>query len=89
MREIGTMFWDIISSHSSAVSHRAQFGDSASPVGDVDESAGGCASLNEMIHLQWETTASPNFGICDTTFILEEFFQIRKYDGALFHRLYV
>jgi hypothetical protein len=51
MREIGTMFWDIISSHSSAVSHRAQFGDSASPVGDVDESAGGCASLNEMIHL--------------------------------------
>jgi hypothetical protein len=40
----------------------------------------GCASLNEMIHLQWETTASPegdvasaardaaspNFGICDT-----------------------
>jgi hypothetical protein len=43
---------------------------------------GGCASLKEMIHLQWETTASPerdvmspagdllaspNFGICDTT----------------------
>jgi len=43
---------------------------------------GGCASLKEMIHLQWETTASPagdavspagdllaspNFGICDIT----------------------
>ncbi len=36
---------------------------------------GGCASLKEMIHLQWETTASPtgdllaspNFGIYDTT----------------------
>jgi hypothetical protein len=48
---------------------------------------GGCASLNEMIHLQWETTASPegdvaspvrdaaspNFGICDTTPISVEF----------------
>jgi hypothetical protein len=28
---------------------------------------GGCASLKEMIHLQWETTTSPNFGICNTT----------------------
>jgi hypothetical protein len=28
---------------------------------------GGCASLKQMIHFQWETTASPNFGICDTT----------------------
>ncbi len=39
---------------------------------------GGCASLKQMIHLQWETTASPagyllacpNYGICDTTQIL-------------------
>ncbi len=29
-------------------------------------SCGGCASIKEMIHLQWERTASPNFGICDT-----------------------
>ncbi len=28
---------------------------------------GECACLKGMIHLQWETTASPNFGICDTT----------------------
>jgi hypothetical protein len=46
---------------------------------------GGCASLKEMIHLQWETTASPagdavspegdllaspNFEICNTTHLL-------------------
>ncbi len=51
----------------SAVSHIPQFGDAttssagdaASPTGDVDVSAGGCASLKEMIHLRWETTASP------------------------------
>jgi hypothetical protein len=67
----------------SAVSHIPQFGDAntslsgdaGSPAGDVDVSAGGCASLKEMTHLQWETTASPagdllaspNFGICNTT----------------------
>ncbi len=58
-------------------------GDAVSPAGDVDVSGeGGCASLKEMINLQWETTASsegdsaspagdllasPNFGICNTT----------------------
>jgi hypothetical protein len=50
-----------------AVSHIPQFGDAnkslardaVSPAGDVDASAGECASLKEMIHLQWETTASP------------------------------
>jgi hypothetical protein len=43
----------------SAVSHIPQFGDAntslagdvVSPAGDVDVSAGGCASLKEMIHL--------------------------------------
>ncbi len=30
-------------------------------------SRGGCTSLKKMIHIQWETTASPNVGICDTT----------------------
>ncbi len=42
------------------MSHIPQFGDAnTSLAGDVDVSAGGCASLKEMIHLQWETTASP------------------------------
>jgi hypothetical protein len=39
---------------------------------------GGCASLKEIIRLQWKTTespigdflASPNFGICDATFYI-------------------
>jgi hypothetical protein len=42
-----------------AVSHIPQFGDTASPPGDVDMSAGD-------VHLQCETAASPNFGICNT-----------------------
>jgi hypothetical protein len=42
-----------------AVSHILQSGDAGSPTGDVDVSAGGRASLKEMIRLQWETTASP------------------------------
>ncbi len=49
------------------MSHIPQFGDAttspagdaASPTGDVDVSAGDCASVKEMIHLQWETIASP------------------------------
>ncbi len=41
------------------MSHIPPFGDAVSPAEDVDVNAGGCASLNEMIHLQWEKTASP------------------------------
>jgi len=38
------------------VSHIPQLGHATtSPAGDVDV----CASLKEMIHLQWETTTSP------------------------------
>jgi hypothetical protein len=70
------------------VVHIPQFGDAASPTGDVDVSAGDA-------HFQWETTtsqerdaasptgdavypegdllASPNFGICDTTHITTVF----------------
>jgi hypothetical protein len=35
-------------------------GDAASPTGDVDVSAGGCATPER------DLLASPNFGICDT-----------------------
>jgi hypothetical protein len=50
-----------------AVSHNPQFRDANTfPVG--------CASLEKMIHVKWETTASPNFGICDTTQDLEKSF---------------
>ncbi len=44
----------------SVSSHIPQFGDAGSPAGDVDVSPG-------HVDLRWETTASPNFGICDTT----------------------
>jgi len=43
--------------------------------GRCGRECGGCASLKEMMHPQWKTTASPsgdlvafpNFGICETT----------------------
>jgi hypothetical protein len=41
-----------------AVSHIPEFGDAASPAEDVED-----------VHLQWETTASPNFEICDTNLL--------------------
>ncbi len=45
---------------------------------------GECASLKKMIYLQWETTACPNFGICDTTLKLCVL-QIKENKAMYFH----